>query len=108
MAQLKGVKRFNLIYNNLNELFGRIYDINDAYPNRTCAIWFVDELNKLLSDSVLRSMLKVEQIDNIFEKGSNLLRTNLLEGNVKKELKILLKNLEEAKADLVQVEVIVR
>ena len=101
MAQQKGVKKFNTIYNNLNELFRRINDVDCNYPEHTCALWFVDELNNLLADDLLKSMLTVEQMDNIKKMGSNLLRTNLLENKIKKILKQLLRDIQVTKAKLI-------
>ena len=100
MAQQKGVRRFNKAYYNLNELFRRINDVDCNYPEHTCALWFVDELNNLLEDDLLKSMLTVEQMDNITKMGSNLLRTNLLENKVKKVLKQLLCEVESIKVTL--------
>ena len=90
-------REFNRLYSNLNELFRRIYDAEHEYPSKTCAIWFVDDLNTLMSDAKLISMLTSEQIDNIVEKSIMLRKTNLIDINIKRELSLMVKQLKEFK-----------
>ena len=96
----KSNDRFDIAYGNLTELFRRIYAVDYDYPAQICAVWFVDELNEILGNEVLKSRLTLEHIDQISEMGTKLIRTTLLEGWVKGILNERLKELVVLKSNL--------
>ena len=100
----KGITReFNRLYGNLAELFRRIYDDEKDYPRETCARWFVNELNVLMSDDKLKSRLNEQYINHILEMGVNLRRTKLIDNEFKKELTSYIKELKNIKKNILEV-----
>ena len=100
MAQQKGVKEFNRLYDNLNELFRRIFDTAKDYPVKTCAEWFVDHLNTILSSKDYRAMLTEDKVKNIMNMINKLKRSDALDLIAKNGLEYSIIQLKEIKNNL--------
>ena len=102
MAIKKDVKEFKRLYNNLVELFRRIYADTTKYPKGTCADWFVCDLHNLLIEDRLKAQLTEEHINHILEMSLNLRRTTLISNESKKELTNNMKELRIIKKNLAE------
>ena len=102
MAIQKGnVREFNRLYGNLIEVCNRVFGDND-YPKEACANWFVNDLQTLLGNAQLKSLLREEQMILILEMATNLRTTTYLASSNKKVLTQLIKEVASLRDNLTQ------
>ena len=95
MITLKGIKKeFNREYGNLVELHRRIFDKTKTYPINVCIDWFIDGAKRLMEKEDFQIFLNENIINSLINMGKEILRVDRVDNDVKKELSLVIKNLQ--------------
>ncbi|MBQ7798339.1 MAG: hypothetical protein IJ371_04380 [Clostridia bacterium] len=92
-------REFNRLYGNLVELHNRVYDDSFEYPRVLCAKWFVDTLATVVGNEDFSNMLTEQQISDIMRMSQDFLKSNFLDKNFKRSLRLSLKELNNVKTN---------
>lgn len=94
------VREFNRLYKNLQEVCNRIYDDENNYPKKACADWFLNDLQTLIGDSDLITLLDIDKINLILEMSANIRRNDYLHNQSKNRITALMRELKTIRTKL--------